>query len=110
MDANRRSFLKKGAGAGLLTLLMRGPLGRMAVRLSPRAIGWGGLRFSTNAVRAALPHPVARAAVEAVIAASATAAALKGAAAARTSVATHAVLNYSTAAVRSQLPHPMPIV
>lgn len=108
MPTGRRLFLQKSAGAGMLTLLLRGPVGRLAMRIVPRVTNWGGLRFSTNAVRAALPHPVIALTAEAISAATALLLASKGATIMSRPANVSAVLRISTAAVRAQFRRHLP--
>jgi len=108
MATGRRLFLQKSAGAGFLTLLMRGPVGRIAARLSTRAANWGGLRFSTGAVRAALPHPAVAMTAEAVAAATSVMLAGKAVSVFSRPASTSALLRISTAAVREQFRRRLP--
>jgi hypothetical protein len=106
MSTGRRLFLQKSAGAGILSLFIRGPLGRLTTHISSRMLNWGGLRFSTHAIRRTLPHPATRWSAEAITAATAVLLARKGVSALSRPASTAALLRISTAAVRAQMPHP----
>lgn len=107
---DRRMFVQRlglGGGAMLLARGLMGTFARLFAVPASAVLNWGGLRFSTEAVRAVTRLKPGMAPAGVALAAAAAIAAGRKAISALGRIGKYeSLLSYSTNAVRAALPHP----